>query len=149
MELDRPGLHYEPLLDMELQVYTRHDHPILSTPQPLAENLVGYPWIGFSSDDQLDDNVRRWAETVGCKMRQFSLRVMSLSSMMAVARVSDHIIFAVDALDDELSQNGLVRFPFAHKLGRVRSGLAMRSSIAALPPIVDLVRRTRECCHEA
>lgn len=143
-DLHRPGLQCEPLLGMELQVYARREHPIWSDPGPSADRLADFPWIGFSSDNQLVDNVEDWARRLDIPTRPFSLRIMSLAAMMAVAKASDHLIFAVDALETELAKNGLVRMGHLDAPGRVVSGIAVRSSIADLPPIRDLVRRAKQ-----
>ncbi|MDA4847812.1 LysR family transcriptional regulator [Hoeflea poritis] len=143
-ELDRPGLHCERLLSMELQVYARFGHPMLQEPQPPLDSLVNYPWIGFSSDNKLQKNVSEWGRKLGIPTQLFSLRLMSLAAMMSVAKESDHLIFAVDALEHELTRNGLARVPIPFGPGQVISGIAVRSSIAELPPIEDLMERARK-----
>lgn len=146
-QLNRPGLQCEALLDMQLQLYARVDHPIFTDPDVTLERLSQYPWIGFSSDNKLQENVDQWARGLGISTQAFSLRLMSLAAMMSVANESYHIIFAVDALEQELAQNGLVKIPVPYGPGRVVSGVAVRSSIAEMAPINDLLKRVRKIAY--
>lgn len=73
------------------------------------------------------------------------MKMMSLASVMALAQSTDQIVFAVDALEQELVPNGLKLVPNTKNIATVTTGVVMRSSLAqtrAMTKRMEIVRHT-------
>lgn len=73
------------------------------------------------------------------------MKMMSLASVMALAQSTGQIVFAVDALEQELVPNGLKLVPNTKNIATVTTGVVMRSSLAqtrAMTKRMEIVRHT-------
>lgn len=138
-DLVRPDIVVEPLFKMRLCAFVRNGHPLAAMSDQLAQ-IADFPWVGFSHDKSLVDNIKDWCRRTGIPHRDLSMRMMSFAAMAAVGRETDQVLFVVDALESELVSDGFTAVGGLGKIATIETGAVIRESLASLEPITFLLR---------
>ena len=137
-DLRRDQFSCPDLVSMRLQAFARKNHPIFNNPGSPLATISSFPWIGFSHHSSLDLVISMWCARKSLEYSGLSIRVMSLAAMIALAKSTDHVVFAVDTLSGVLRDDGVVLIPGTEEVARMSTGMAVRQSLADTKPIKKL-----------
>ncbi|GKY89901.1 LysR family transcriptional regulator [Sinisalibacter aestuarii] len=124
---------------IDVAIYARGSHPIFQDDGPLLDNVHRYPWMGFAHHIELHRRIADYCERTNRPYRPFEMQIMSLLALMSIARETDHIAFATDILEEEMTSRGFKRIAPEEKIYSFESSVAVRTSMLDLAPIKKLI----------
>jgi LysR family transcriptional regulator of gallate degradation len=142
---EQHGVRFEPLVENQLVVIGRRDHPLSDLdPVPLA-SLLQARWIVCSQTDPLRGDVERGMSSLGLSRECVALETGSTSLVVDVLTQTDFLTMVPSAFASSLVADGnITRLNLATKFTLRPLGVAYRSNGDIPPVALAFVKVLRE-----
>lgn len=129
----------KPVQNFNVAIYARNSHDIFQRGGDPLDTMHNYPWMGFAHDGELLRRIEEYCERNNRPYRPFEMRIMSFVALMSIGRETEHIVFATDILEDELSASDFTRIGADEEIYAFESAVAVRTSMLDLEPVTRLI----------
>ncbi len=140
-----PGLVFEPLLNIQGNLYVRTEHPLAKRKKVLLRDTVGEKWV-LIDQQQVRTQIEQAFKAQQLETPQYFVRTNSVTLIKTLVRKSDTItwlhddFFAPEIRSGQVMPLRLPEFHYERKAGLFYSESAYRS--AAVEQVMETIRAT-------
>jgi DNA-binding transcriptional LysR family regulator len=131
---EQHGVRFEPLVENQLVVIGRHDHPLSSLDSVPLASLLQARWIVCSQTDPLRVDVERGMSSLGLSRECVALETGSTSLVVDVLTQTDFLTMVPSAFASSLGDGKISRLNLETKFTLRPIGVAYRSN-GDIPPV--------------
>lgn len=121
---DHPAIHKEPLFDVEYLVVARKGHPVFDHDVVVPEDLLDYPWVGFTDDLTANQRVTQFFVINGMHPPLFAVEAPSLGAILSIVAQGDYVAGLSSSVLPHARRLGLEAVPVRASFWHFKAGVA-------------------------
>jgi DNA-binding transcriptional LysR family regulator len=121
---DHPNIQKVPLFDVEYIVVARAGHALFDADIVTPEDLLDYPWVGFTDDLTANQRVAQFFVINGMQPPLFAVEAPSLGAILAIAAAGDYVAGLSSSVLPHARRLGLEAVPVQANFWHFKAGVA-------------------------